>query len=261
MQFERKPEFGGPKPEAPERRPTRPGPQRWQADPVPRPTTTPAAEDCLKTVYAAGEWSDEKITLSMLAQRLGVSASTASEAVRKLTDAGLLQHERYGGVELTEAGRVQALAVVRRHRLLETFLVADLGYSWDEVHEEAEVLEHVVSDRMLDRLDARLGHPERDPHGDPIPRPDGTVPQPGAHGLADVPEGGVGVVARISDADPDVLRYFADLGIGLDLKVEVVHRRSFAGTTVVRLGGGREVDLGDPAVAAIWVLPGVGEAR
>jgi DtxR family Mn-dependent transcriptional regulator len=224
------------------------------------PAATPAAEDCLKTVYAAGEWSDAKITLSMLAQSMGVSASTASEAVRKLTDAGLLRHERYGGVELTDAGRTRALAVVRRHRLLETFLVADLGYSWDEVHEEAEVLEHVVSDRMLDRLDARLGHPERDPHGDPIPRPDGTVPQPGAHNLSDVPEGGVGVVARISDADPDVLRYFADLGIGLDLRLEVLQRREFAGTTVVRLGAERTVDLGDPAVAAIWVLPVRGDA-
>ncbi|WP_432570791.1 metal-dependent transcriptional regulator [Kineococcus sp. SYSU DK005] len=224
---------------------------------MPRPAT-PAAEDCLKTVYAAGEWSDEKITLSRLAQTLGVSPSTASEAVRKLTDAGLLRHERYGGVELTDAGREQALGVVRRHRLIETFLVADLGYSWDEVHEEAEVLEHAVSDRLLDRLDRRLGHPERDPHGDPIPRSDGTVPRPGAHNLADLPEGAAGSVARISDADPEVLRYFADLGIGLDEHVRVVKRREFAGTTVVRLGEGeraRDVDLGDPAVAAIWVLP------
>ncbi len=218
---------------------------------------TPAAEDCLKIVYTAGEWSERKVTLSMLAGEMGVSASTASEAVRKLTDAGLLLHERYGGVELTEAGRARALVVVRRHRLLETFLVADLGYSWDEVHEEAEVLEHVVSDRLLDRLDARLGHPERDPHGDPIPQPDGTVPQPGAHALGDLPEGSAGVVARISDADPDVLRYFAELGLGLDVRVEVVQRRGFAGTTVVRIGGdgGREVDLGDPAVASVWVLP------
>jgi len=215
---------------------------------------TPAAEDCLKTVYTEGEWSDAEVTLSVLSSRLGVSASTASEAVRKLTDAGLLRHERYGGVELTPEGRLRALAVVRRHRLLETWLVAELGYSWDEVHEEAEVLEHVVSERLLDRMDASLGHPERDPHGDPIPRPDGTVPLPGAHALADVPEGGAGLVARISDADPDVLRYFAELGLGLDVRVEVLQRRGFAGTTVVRIAG-TEVDLGDPAVAAVWVLP------
>ena len=215
---------------------------------------TPAAEDCLKAVYAEGEWSDAEVTLSVLAARLGVSASTASEAVRKLTDAGLLRHERYGGVELTAEGRLRALAVVRRHRLLETWLVAELGYSWDEVHEEAEVLEHVVSERLLDRMDASLGHPERDPHGDPIPRPDGSVPLPGAHALADVPEGGAGLVARISDADPDVLRYFAELGLGLDVRVEVLRRRGFAGTTVVRIAGA-EVDLGDPAVAAVWVLP------
>ncbi|MFB9375807.1 metal-dependent transcriptional regulator [Kineococcus gynurae] len=215
----------------------------------------PAAEDCLKAVYAAGEWSSDKVTLSMLARQLGVSPSTASEAVRKLTDAGLLEHERYGGVALTEDGRRHALAVVRRHRLLETFLVTDLGYAWDEVHEEAEVLEHAVSERFLAALDDRLGHPERDPHGDPIPRQDGSVPQPGAHSLADVPVGSAGVVARISDADPEVLRYFAELGLGLDVRLDVLRRREFAGTTVVRIGGGDEVDLGDPAVASVWVLP------
>ena len=106
----------------------------------------------------------------MLAERIGVSASTASESIRKLADQGLVDHEKYGAVTLTERGSPSRdLAVVRRHRLLETFLVSELGYSWDEVHDEAEVLEHAVSDLMMARIDAKLGHPQRDPHGDPIP--------------------------------------------------------------------------------------------
>ena len=120
----------------------------------------------------------------MLAERIGVSASTASESIRKLADQGLVDHEKYGAVTLTDAGRRAALAMVRRHRLMETFLVRELGYSWDEVHDEAEVLEHAVSDRMLDRIDAKLGHPTRDPHGDPIPAADGQVRTPPARQLS-----------------------------------------------------------------------------
>ena len=111
----------------------------------------------------------EKVSTKMLAERIGVSASTASESIRKLADQGLVDHEKYGAVTLTERGRDAALAMVRRHRLMETFLVRELGYGWDEVHDEAEVLEHAVSDRMVDRIDAKLGFPRRDPHGDPIP--------------------------------------------------------------------------------------------
>ena len=119
-----------------------------------------------------------KVSTKLLAERLGVSASTASESIRKLAEQGLVHHEKYGAVTLTDRGRHAALAVVRRHRLLETFLVSELGYGWDEVHDEAEILEHAVSDLMLDRIDAKLGHPTRDPHGDPIPAADGQVPTP-----------------------------------------------------------------------------------
>ena len=143
----------------------------------PRDLTT-VAQDYLKVIWTAQEWSLEKVSTKMLAERIGVSASTASESIRKLADQGLVNHEKYGAVTLTEAGRRAALAMVRRHRLMETFLVRELGYSWDEVHDEAEVLEHAVSDRMLDRIDAKLGHPTRDPHGDPIPAADGQVPTP-----------------------------------------------------------------------------------
>lgn len=115
-------------------------------------------------IWTAQEWSREKVSTKLLAERIGVSASTASESIRKLADQGLVHHEKYGAVTLTDAGRRAALAMVRRHRLMETFLVQELGYGWDEVHDEAEILEHAVSDRMLDRIDAKLGHPTRDPH-------------------------------------------------------------------------------------------------
>ncbi len=138
---------------------------------------TTVAQDYLKVIWTAQEWSHEKVSTKMLAERIGVSASTASESIRKLADQGLVDHEKYGAVTLTDAGRRAALAMVRRHRLMETFLVRELGYGWDEVHDEAEVLEHAVSDRMLDRIDAKLGHP--DPRS--ARRSDPGRRRPGAH--------------------------------------------------------------------------------
>ena len=222
------------------------------------------AQDYLKVIWTAQEWSHEKVSTKLLAERLGVSASTASESVRKLADQGLVDHEKYGAVTLTDAGRRAALAMVRRHRLMETFLVRELGYSWDEVHDEAEVLEHAVSDRMLDRIDAKLGHPTRDPHGDPIPAADGQVPTPPARQLSVCEDGDAGTVARISDADPEMLRYFDTVGISLDARLRVVARRDFAGMISVAVtqpgpdGAGEPpettVDLGSPAAEAIWVI-------
>jgi DtxR family Mn-dependent transcriptional regulator len=151
--------------------------------------------------------------------------------------------------------------MVRRHRLMETFLVRELGYSWDEVHDEAEVLEHAVSDRMLDRIDAKLGHPTRDPHGDPIPAADGQVLTPDARQLSVCTDGDAGTVARISDADPEMLRYFDSVGISLDSRLRVLARRDFAGMISVAVESPKgsnqpdaTVDLGSPAAKAIWVV-------
>ena len=223
---------------------------------------TAVAQDYLKVIWTAQEWSLEKVSTKMLAERIGVSASTASESIRKLADQGLVDHEKYGAVTLTEAGRKAALAMVRRHRLMETFLVRMLGYSWDEVHDEAEVLEHAVSDRMLDRIDAKLGYPKRDPHGDPIPAADGHVPTPDARQLSVCEDGATGTVARISDADPEMLRYFDSVGITLDSRLMVLARRDFAGIISVAIkpaearedDPGNTVDLGSPAAEAIWVV-------
>ena len=219
------------------------------------------AQDYLKVIWTAQEWSHEKVSTKMLAERIGVSASTASESIRKLADQGLVDHEKYGAVTLTDDGRRAALGMVRRHRLMETFLVNELGYGWDEVHDEAEVLEHAVSDRMLDRIDAKLGYPTRDPHGDPIPAADGNVPTPPARQLSVCQDGDSGVVARISDADPEMLRYFDSVGISLDSRLRVLARRDFAGmiSVAVEKPGPSDddvttVDLGSPAAEAIWVV-------
>ncbi len=221
---------------------------------------TMVAQDYLKIIWTAQEWSHEKVSTKLLAERLGVSASTASESIRKLADQGLVHHEKYGAVTLTDRGRHAALAVVRRHRLLETFLMRELGYGWDEVHDEAEILEHAVSDMMLDRIDAKLGYPTRDPHGDPIPAADGQVPTPPARQLSACSNGDVATVARISDADPEMLRYFDAVGINLDSRLEVLARRDFAGMISVSVqaadGALNTVELGSPAAQAIWVVGG-----
>jgi DtxR family transcriptional regulator, Mn-dependent transcriptional regulator len=214
----------------------------------------------LKVIWNAQEWSLERVSTKMLAEKIGVSASTASESIRKLAEQGLVNHEKYGAVTLTESGRQAALAMVRRHRLLEAFLVKELGYSWDEVHDEAEVLEHAVSDRLVARIDAKLGFPQRDPHGDPIPGSDGRVPTPPARQLWACHDGDAGTVARISDADPEMLRYFDSIGISLDSRLRVLTRREFAGVISVAVesahGASTTVDLGSPAAQAIWMVAG-----
>jgi DtxR family Mn-dependent transcriptional regulator len=219
---------------------------------------TAIAQDYLKVIWNAQEWSLEKVSTKMLAEKIGVSASTASESIRKLAEQGLVDHEKYGAVTLTESGRRAALAMVRRHRLIEAFLVKELGYSWDEVHDEAEVLEHAVSDRLVARIDAKLGFPQRDPHGDPIPGSDGRVPTPPARQLWACHDGDAGTVARISDADPEMLRYFDSIGISLDSRLRVLTRREFAGMISVAVesadGAPTTVDLGSPAAQAIWMV-------
>ncbi|MEO7016031.1 MAG: metal-dependent transcriptional regulator [Leifsonia sp.] len=213
------------------------------------------AQDYLKVIWSATEWSVDPITVKQLAERLGVRAATISDGIRRLADQGMLVHEPYGGIELTETGRRHAVMMVRRHRLIETFLVAELGYGWDEVHDEAEVLEHAVSDGLIDRIDRRLGHPSRDPHGDPIPSADGTPHRPDAEPLTAAPTGAALLVSRISDADPAVLRYLAERGIRPDTALTVDEHREFAGDVTVRVGDA-EVVLGATAAAAVWVTPG-----
>ncbi len=160
------------------------------------------------------------MTSSQLAARLGLAPSSVTEMVKKLTVQGLVEHALYGTIVLTPAGRAEALRMVRRHRLIETWLVSEFGYGWDEVHAEAEVLEHVVSDRMIDAIDARRGHPTADPHGDRIPGADGVVPTANGVRLSELTTGGPVRVVRISDSDPELLRLLEGRGIGVGTRLE-----------------------------------------
>ena len=183
------------------------------------------AQDYLKAVWAACEWGGAGASITGLARRMGVAASTASENVARLVEAGLLEHEPYRAVTLSEEGRRRAMGMIRRHRILETYLVTRLGFEWDEVHAEAEVLEHAVSERLLAALDAALGHPVRDPHGDPIPAADGRIVQPALRSIDTVKVGRTVVVGRIRD-ESSLLRDLRRAGIGLDTPVRVVSRDS-----------------------------------
>ncbi|MFM9376291.1 metal-dependent transcriptional regulator [Gordonia sp. VNK21] len=214
---------------------------------------TSVTQDYLKAIWMSQEWSDAKVTTKMLAEKLGVAPSTVSEGIRKLADQGLVEHEPYGGISLTAEGSAAAVAMVRRHRLLETFLVRVLGYGWDEVHDDAEVLEHAVSDLLMERIDAKLGHPQRDPHGDPIPAADGSVPRAGSQRLADLDVGATAVISRIGEDDPEMLRYFQEIGIDLDCSVRVVEKRPFAGTITISVNDGELIHLGDIASRAIFL--------
>jgi DtxR family Mn-dependent transcriptional regulator len=214
-------------------------------------------EDYVKVIHSHTEWQPEPITTSALAARLGLVASSVTEMVKKLAASGLVVHVPYGAVTLTAEGRALALRMLRRHRLIETWLVESFGYGWDEVHDEAEVLEHAVSDRLLEAIAHELGDPVRDPHGDPIPRADGVVEQPDAVLLHDAPDGFAGPVVRISDRDPELLKHLREEGVTLDTLVTVVERRPFGGALAVRVGStattASALDLGDEAARAIWL--------
>ncbi|KAA0916967.1 metal-dependent transcriptional regulator [Dietzia sp. ANT_WB102] len=212
---------------------------------------TPTMQAYLMAVHALGAGGDP-VTSSALAERLGASPSTVTEGVRKLVAQGLAKHRPYAPVELTENGHRLAVAMVRRHRILETFLASCLDYSWDEVHAEADMLEHVVSDRFVDALDLFLGHPRRDPHGDPIPTREGQVDPLGDMPLDRVAEGTIGIVTRVSDRDNSVLRHLAEIGMRPDSPVEVISRQVELGIITVALDG-RSVPLGTPVAAAVRV--------
>lgn len=182
---------------------------------------TSVAQDYLKAIWSATEWGGPPITTKALAQRFGTSQANVSETVRRLAGQGLLTYEPYRPVTLTPAGTTLAVAMVRRHRLIETFLVDTLGYGWAQVHDEAERLEHAVSEHLVERIDALLGHPVADPHGDPIPRPDGSVPHPGpTRRLADADPGHYRVV-RVSDAEPDALDRLEADGVRPGAQIDV----------------------------------------
>lgn len=215
-------------------------------------------EDYVKVIYSFTEWQDKAITSTQLATRLGVANSSVSEMVRKLKDQDLVDHQPYSPIRLTPKGLTLALSMVRRHRLIESYLVSELGYSWDEVHDEAEHLEHAVSELFIERMAAKLGHPTRDPHGDPIPDSEGNVSMPPSYRLDELDPGHQGFIARISDHDPELLRYFDEQGLGLDMGLRVIGRHRFGGTLEVEVrasnnGEAKRLHLGDEAAISLWI--------
>jgi DtxR family transcriptional regulator, Mn-dependent transcriptional regulator len=203
-----------------------------------------AQEDYVKAIYHLGG-AGAQVGTSQLAERLGVSAASATEMLGKLAAMELVSHDRYHGASLTPTGEGVALEIVRHHRLLEMYLSKKLGYAWDEVHEEAEVLEHVISERMEQRIFEVLGRPEVDCHGDPIPTLQGRVPKSAERSLLTAQVGERLHVRRVSDRDPGKLRAVDQLGLRLGAEVEVLAESVYEGPVEVRVGGRRrQVPLG-----------------
>jgi DtxR family transcriptional regulator, Mn-dependent transcriptional regulator len=210
---------------------------------------TSAVEDYAKAIYSLESRGSEAVSTNALAERLGVTPASASGMIKRLCELGLVEHRPYRGVSLTDAGRRVALEVMRHHRLLELYLVKSLGVPWDQVHKEAEVLEHVLSEELEELIAAKLGHPTIDPHGDPIPTRELTIEEGPTASLQTLSAGASGRFTRISDSDPEMLRFLADRGIAPGAEFEVIDKQPFGGPLFVRFGGDVHVLGGELARA------------
>jgi DtxR family transcriptional regulator, Mn-dependent transcriptional regulator len=200
-----------------------------------------AVQDYAKAIYSLESRRGGTVSTNALAERLGVTAASASGMVRRLDELGLVTHVPYRGVRLTSDGQALALEVLRHHRLLELYLSESLGVPWDRVHDEAEVLEHVLSEDLEELIAAKLGDPTHDPHGDPIPTADGEIDESPTRPLSELEAGSRGLFVRVSDSDPDMLRYLAQRGIAPGDRFEVVKREPFEGPLTVVFGGQEHV--------------------
>ncbi len=212
-----------------------------------------AVEDYAKAIYALQQREDGgPVSTNAIAQRLGVTPASASGMVKRLCELGLVEHQPYHGVSLTDHGRRVALEVIRHHRLLELYLVESLGVPWDRVHAEAEVLEHVLSEDLEELIAAKLGNPTHDPHGDPIPTRDLTIEEGPTLSLQALESGDRGTFMRVSDSDPEMLRFLSDRGIAPGDTFEVVEKQPFDGPLFVRFGSDTHV-LGGALARAMRV--------
>ena len=196
-----------------------------------------AVEDYAKTIYGLERRGDSAVTTSALATRLGVAPASVTAMLKRMSEAGLVEHEPYRGVRLTSAGRKVALEVIRHHSLIESYLSEALGMPWDRVHDEAEVLEHYISEELEERIAAALGDPDFDPHGDPIPSRDLKISAEEGTSLAELEPGQRGVFSRVSDSDSAMLRYLAERGIRPGAEVAVTERQPFGGPLFVEVAG------------------------
>ena len=218
------------------------------------PPASSAVEDYLKAVYALETRLEGPVPTNALAERLGVTPGSVSGMLRRLDELGLLVHERYKGVQLTDEGRRIALRTLRNHRLLELLLVEMLDVPWDLVHEEAELLEHVLSDELAERIAAKLGDPEFDPHGDPIPSADLDMPEQETRALSDVDVGETVAFVRVSDSDPALVQVAQHRGIVPGLTLTLTVRQPFGGPLTVKVAGDAH-HLGGQLAAAMRVAP------
>jgi DtxR family transcriptional regulator, Mn-dependent transcriptional regulator len=209
-------------------------------------------ENYIKTIFQVCLSGQGQAATGQLATALGVSPGTVTSMLKTLSEGNLVTYTPYEGVRLTPAGNALALRVVRRHRLIELFLVRTLNLTWDEVHEEAEHMEHAVSDRLVDRIDQFLGHPEVDPHGDPIPRQDGSFSTPDSRTLAECTVGDKFRLARVIDQSPEFLRFLSSSGLPLGAAGQVVANRAEAGIVTINVDG-HETTLGQAAAEKIRV--------
>lgn len=203
-------------------------------DPSANPSES--VEDFIKAVYSLQQ-QDERVSTNALSAALKISAPSVTDMAQRLVAAGLIDYERYKGVVLTSAGREMALKVIRRHRLIELYLVRELSYELRDVHKEAEQLEHAVSDRFVEAIARKMGNPDFDPHGDPIPTADGTVMQRQLMPLSKLPENVKALVSRLKTSSPEMLQHILDRGFRLDSHVEVVARDPFEGPITTRVDG------------------------
>jgi DtxR family Mn-dependent transcriptional regulator len=214
---------------------------------------TISTEDYIKAIYKL-ERGGERVTTSAISNRLRIADASVTDMVQKLAARRFVRYERYKGVCLTPKGKKFALTIVRRHRLWEKFLTAYLGYSWDQVHEEAERLEHATSDELARRLDRFLGYPAADPHGDPIPTVNGELKPAVSTALADCQEGDSVRIARVSDNDATFLQHISRLGLRLKAKVTIKEKADFDGSMLVKVGS-KERFISVQAAQAIYVEP------
>lgn len=200
---------------------------------------TRSVEDYLKTIYRLSE--SRPAATSEIAQALDLSPASVSGMIKRLSEQRLLDHAPYRGAQLTEEGRRVALRMIRRHRLIESYLVATLGYSWDTVHDEAERLEHAVSDTLVERMAAALGHPTSDPHGDPIPAADGSMVEEDVVPLSELPAGTPFSIRRVGAEDPELLRHLAERGLLPGVALTIVDRQPFNGPITIRIAQSEQV--------------------
>ena len=217
-----------------------------------------SAEDYLKAVYSLTE-REESASTSALAESLDVQPASVTGMVKRLAESGYLEHARYRGVRLTEAGSREALRIIRRHRILETYLHMHLGYSWEDVHQEAERLEHAASDALIDRMATILEHPSHDPHGAPIPTSSGEIEISALVTLNEVEPGVAVEIRSVQDEEPDRLRYLETLGLVPGVRIVVQERAPFDGPTTISIGNRETAEIiGSDLADGIFVAPAQG---